>query len=202
MNLNPYIISFIIFIFVSLNVLHELNNTIQQIQINTHNVSRLMFIWNYTSIAYRYILNMFLAIFVVFALLTVCTILLVITFYCIKGVSHKGDSHSEITDNIKMTITENIKKYIMMNVWYMYTFLFNTEAIIAFCLLLPLIMFVFSLGFAITIYKPSDKYLDDDDLSKKTRIMETFHHIFYYVFVGVLISISFYLLYDKYTKEL
>ena len=195
--LDPYLISVIIFFFVSLNIISEVNTRLIELQAGAGNVTKVRLVWIYSSAAYSYIIKMFLAIFVIFGLLTVFTVLLVATMYVIRGGSTNGSSQSEITSNIKSSIMTAIQNSAMGNVQYMYKYLLDKQALLIYFFILPLIMFMISFAFAITIYKPSISFIDEDDTPKQSIIMETFHHYLFYIFVSCIIGVSIYLLYNK-----
>lgn len=192
-----YTTSFILFIFISLNTCVDLNQTVLHSINLIDNVSKPQFAWTYISLAFTYLIKVILSTFIIFALLSIFTIILTGSIKIIGGVISTGNSKDAIVDGIKKSVMGYIQKYTMANIHYMFDFIKEPQSLISFLIILPLFMMLMMIAFTMTVYIPSKHYLDSEDTIKKDKILQTYHHYVYFVFSGCIIGIIIYILMKK-----
>jgi hypothetical protein len=196
-SIDPYLISMLVFILVSVNTCVDLNTRLIELGSTTNNISKTRLMWYYFSATYSYIIKTIVGIFVIFALITVITVLIVFMFYLFKTASaaKKGGGSADIMKNIKGSIIDAIMFYIKGNVNFMYMFATDPRAILSFFIIFPLFMFLFMNAFSMTVYKPTNVD-NEEEAMQKNAIMITTHHYLYYLFVVFLMGFIIYVIYE------
>lgn len=200
--LDPYAISLMLFILVTINTCVDLNFRLIEMGTTVNNVSRGRLLWFYFSASYTYILKTIIALFVIFALITVTVVIIVAIIYIIKSagsVMSKGNSKDQILSNLSQGIIGAISKYAKFNIEFVFKFLMNSDALIGFFVILPMFMLVFMAAFAFSLYQPTTAITSDnpDDGPKKSMVMATYHHYLYYIFAVFVTGVILFVVYQN-----
>lgn len=180
--IDPYYISLIVFIFVSLNVCVELNSSIMTNYLSDVTRNKLTFVYGSSPLSYAF--KVVRSIFTLFLLLTILVVLLIGTLNIIKGSPNT-------------TIMGMVSTYMKKMYFYMFTFCGEKQSIITFLVIFPFIMLFTSLAYALSLYKPTTTFTDESELSKVSLILETNHHYLYFIFICSLMGVILYLIIHK-----
>lgn len=196
--LDPYTISLVTFILVTINSCIDLNYRLLELGSAVDNVSRGRLIWFYFSATFSYIQRTIIGMFVIFVLITLIVVIIIGIFSIIKsgGQLKKGASKDDVMQQMTTEIFAAISKYVKFNIDYIFTYLINMDAFIGFFVILPLFMFLFITAFALSVYQPTIAALAEDEGPKKSIVMATYHHYLYYIFIAYLSGIIFFVIYN------
>lgn len=193
--LDPYTISLVTFILVTINSCIDINYRLIELGSMVDNVSRGRLMWFYFSATFSYIQRTIIGMFVVFVLITVIIVIVIGIFSIVKSGSQikNGKSKDDIMQTMTSDVFAAVSKYVRFTLDYIFKYLANMDSFICFFVIFPIFILILITAFALSVYQPTSAI--ESDSSKKNVIMTTLHHYLYFLFVSCLLSIIIFVMY-------
>lgn len=197
--LQPFIISLFAFILVSINTLLDVYTRLIALGTSEDNLSRPRLAWSYFSASFTYLLKVVIALFVLFAIVSLIGIIMASIFSIVSSGSKlkEGSSKDEILGSIITDIRHRANLTIKYNIDYFFSYILTKEAFIGFLVVFPIYMFIFMCAFALSVYQPTLPSMVSEEGPKKSVIMSTLHRYIYYMFVIYVISVILFVVYTQ-----
>lgn len=195
--MQPFVISLLAFVLVSINTLLDLYNRLIELGTSDDNLSRTRLSWSYFSASFTYILKVLVALFVMFAMVTLIAVIMTSIFSLVSSGNKlkQGSSKDEIIGAIIADARQRATLAVKYNIEYLFSYVLTREAFTGFLIVLPLYMFIFMAAFALSIYRPTLPSVAQEEGPKKSIIMSTLHQYIYYLFVIYVFGVIIFVLY-------